>query len=360
MPHKLAWFSFDLWLWLAQILLLIFGVVVIASVAPELWLSQLGLAVVAIFLTWTIGQIDYRIGRKFIWPAYFLALILLILPLLIGTNVRGANRWLDVGFFRVQSSELAKPLLILFLAGFWEEKIFYFKKIMAGVFFLALPGGLILLQPDLGSAIIFFLVWLGMIFGAGISWRWLIGGVVVMILICPLFWLGLHDYQRERLSGFLSPDSDPLGRGYHVIQSQVAVGSGLIWGRGWGRGTQSHLRFLPEKATDFVFASLAEEWGLAGSSLLLALFLLLILRILRLAAKSRDVFGYLIALGVFGLFLSQGVINLAICVGLMPVTGITLPLVSYGGSSLVTMAICLGLVHSVGRFGKRDSLIEIN
>jgi len=275
--------------------------------------------------------------------------------LVSGVVTRGAVRWLEIGAQQFQPSEFSKVALILFLASLLRKRC---GSVSRKIFLLSLastmlPVVLVYFQPDLGTAIILLTIWLGLIIAAGLKpvnlFLMLAGGLGFLV---PL-WSLLKDYQRQRILNFLNPALDPLGGGYNVLQSTIAVGSGQIWGRGFGRGTQSHLQFLPEYHTDFIFASLSEEWGFVGSTLLLLFFAVLLLRILVIAREARDDFGSLLVVGVFSFLLPQVFINTGMNLGLMPITGIPLPLVSYGGSSLWVTMMALGLVQSVAMRRKR-------
>ena len=224
---------------------------------------------------------------------------------------------------------------------------------------MLLPALLIFFQPDLGSSLVLLFSWLGILIGAGFDWRLAVLGGATLLSSPFLFWRFLQDYQQQRILSFLNPTSDPLGAGYNLIQATVAVGSGQFLGRGLGRGTQSHLRFLPERHTDFIFASLAEELGFLGSAVLIFALVVLLWRILVIAQKSRDQFGFLISLGIFSLIFTQTFINIGINLGILPITGITLPLVSYGGSSLLAISICLGIIQNINQHAKKTPIIEI-
>jgi len=225
---------------------------------------------------------------------------------------------------------------------------------------LALPIFLIFRQPDLGTTLVILAVWLGMILAQGLELKFLLSLLILSAVGLPFSWLFLKDYQKLRILTFLNPESDPLGAGYNLIQAMIAVGAGGIFGRGLGRGTQSQLAFLPEARTDFIFASLAEELGLFGSLILLLLFLFLSLRILKAAREAPDDFGYYLCAGVFSLLTFQVFVNVGVNIGILPITGITLPLVSQGGSSVLAVMTCLGLVESVARARKKkEEILEI-
>jgi len=337
--------------------LLIFDLLIIRSIAPGLFLQQLTYVLIGIGLFFLFSRIDWRIYPKFSWFFYFGSLIFLGITLLFGTITRGAIRWIQIGSLTIQPSELVKPFLILFFAWFFSEgEELTLKKIFLGGLLLILPAFLIFTQPDLGSSLVVILIWLGIILAAGISWRWLVSGFGFFVIVLPLIWQFLKDYQRQRIYTFINPFADPLKSGYNIIQSIIAIGSGQFFGRGLGRGTQSHLRFLPERHSDFIFASLAEDLGFLGALILLSFFAILLWRILTIARKTEDRFGMLICLGIFTMIFSQIFINIGMNLGLLPITGITLPLISSGGSSLVVVLISLGIIENMAGFIKKNEV----
>lgn len=342
---------FDWPLFLGLLSILFFGLLLGASVYPHLFWHQALFALVGILLFLLFAWLDYRVFQG-LWPHLFWAsIVFLVSTFVFGGVTRGAIRWISLGPFTLQPSELVKPFLILAFAGFAVRSKFPTKFVKL-VGLLLLPAFLTFFQPDLGSTLVLTAAWGGIILASGVSLRQVLATLLAVILLLPLGWQFLKPFQRERLYTFLNPYADPLGSGYNVIQSQIAVGSGQILGRGLGRGTQSHLNFLPERHTDFIFASLAEELGLVGAGLTLAAFSLLLYRILRAAFFSREDFGRVVALGIFSLLFFQVFVNIGMNLGLVPITGITLPLVSYGGSSLVSTMISLGLAVSVARWRK--------
>ena len=343
-------FSFDWVLVLAVLVLLIFGLAMIGSTAPELFRHQLLFSFFGLILFFLFGRIDYHFYEKLSLWFFIGSLFFLMTPFLFGTVARGSLRWVQIGSLGFQPSELVKPFLIIFIAS---RQTFFQGA------FLGLPILLIFLQPDLGGALVMFLAWLGVIFATGISWRFFVLGFAALILFFPLGWGILEDYQQQRIYSFLNPSSDPLGAGYNLIQAKVGVGSGQFLGRGWGRGTQSHLEFLPERHTDFIFASLAEELGFLGAAVLIFVFALLLWRILKAAQEAPDFFGRLIALGIFTILTVQILINIGMNLGMIPITGLTLPLISYGGSSLVATMISLGIVVNIAVIGHTRQTIEI-
>jgi len=274
----------------------------------------------------------------------------LVLPFVFGQVTRGAVRWIQIGQFTFQPSEIVKPLLVLFLAGFYTRYKIQDTRYKILSFALFLPVILLIFkQPDLGSSLVVLAIWVGILFAVGLNFK-LFAVCCLLFAVCsPLVWRFLKDYQRARVLSFLNPYSDPLGTGYNVIQAVISVGSGKFFGRGLGRGTQSHLYFLPERHSDFIFASLAEELGFLGASLLLVFYFLLLFQILKIAKNAADDFGFLIVTGVFSHLSFQILVNIGMNLGLLPITGITLPLVSTGGSSLLATMVSLGLVENVGR-----------
>jgi len=293
--------------------------------------------------------ISYRTIERYTLFFYVLVVVLLCVVSFWGKSVYGARRWLDFGVMSLQPGELAKFSVLLFgaselgkecIALGWHGLL----KIMAiGL----IPAILIFEQPDLGTALTVLVVAVGMTLFHGIRWKVFRVCLCVIPLIVPLCWLGLRDYQRKRILTLLDPGSDPFGSGYHIIQSQIAIGSGQLFGKGFQAGTQSQLRFLPEKHTDFAIAVLGEEWGFVGCMLLLILFCLFLLSIYFTAKKSQDRFGSILCSGVFCYFFWQIFVNMGMVVGLMPVVGIPLPFISYGGSSLLVNCILVGLVLNV-------------
>lgn len=334
-------------IFLSSLFLISIGILVIYSSSKELAIQQLIFTTVGLIIFFLVSKFELQSIQNLINPLYVFILIMLAVALIVGFETRGTLRWIPLGIFNIQPSEFAKPVLILLLAKFWSSNpptwVNIFKSIL-------LPAPYILLifkQPDLGSSLTLIAIWLGMLFTVRISVRKIIILVLIIIFVIPISWLFLHGYQRERILGFLEPGSDPLGRGYNLIQSTIAVGSGELFGRGLGRGTQSRLQFLPEFRTDFIFASIAEEMGFVGSMLILSLYLFLLVYSLRVAQRASSSFSLLVVMGVVSMFLFQVFVNIGMNVGLVPITGITLPLISYGGSSLIATFLSLGMVAAV-------------
>ncbi len=294
---------------------------------------------------------DYKWLRTFAWPIYFVNLGLLAVTLVIGDGVSGAARWIPLGPFQFQFSELAKILMIVVLANYLASRQKTLNSIwtILGACVLVVPAWLlVLLQPDLGTSLVLGGILAGMLFMSGASVRWLAVLAAVIIAAVPIAWTYLlRDYQKQRLLSFLDPASDPQGSGYQLIQSQIAVGSGGFFGKGLTNGTQNQLDFLPVQTTDFVFALLCEELGFLGAMLVLGLFVALVWRILLTAWRSQDPFGLAIAAGVASMLVVQVVINVGMVIGVMPITGIPLPFITHGGASLISIAVGLGILQSI-------------
>ena len=351
--------NFDWPLLMATLVILIFGSAIVASVLPSFLSQHLSHVLLALIFFLIFSQIDYRVYLKVAPLLFGFSLVFLLLPLIFGRITRGTLRWIQIGSLTIQPSELVKPFLVLYFSSFFYSGKVKTKQMLTGLLLLSLPVFLIFSQPDFGSTLVVISSWLGIFLASGVSWHLLLASSLFLFLSPPLIWRFLEDYQRQRILSFLDPFGDPLGAGYNLIQAKIAVGSGQLFGRGLGRGTQSHLQFLPERHTDFIFASLAEELGFLGSTFLILAFGILAWRILAIGQKSKDNFGFLFCFGCFSLLFSQIFINIAINLGLLPVTGIPLPLVSYGGSSLLATMIFLGIVQNIARQKGRQKAIEI-
>lgn len=289
-------------------------------------------------------------NNRIIYPILILALIYL---LIFGDPIRGSARWIDFGFFQLQPAELAKVIVLIGLSRWLymnRGQINSWRNIAITFAYAALPAGLIFFEPDLGSSLIVMAVWFGQILISPIRKTFVIGLLAVAVTAAGFGWqFVLRDYQKQRVEVFLNPDSDPQGQGYNVRQAMIAVGSGQWFGRGLGQGVQSGLKFLPEKHTDFVFASASEEIGLIGSVSILTLFIILLTRIVMIMKRARDDLAMYLASGVLFLFASQFTINVGMNIGLLPVTGIPLPFFTAGGSSMLVTAIALGVVQNVAK-----------
>jgi len=319
------------------------------------FVRQLIYSLVGMTVFFIVSLTDYRMLARYSPFFYCLLLGLLIITFFIGTQTRGSVRWIDLKFFTLQASEFAKPILVLFLAHFLtnyppaKKRHFLFSLLLA-----AIPILLIMKQPDLGSSIILGVIWISLAFVASTPLIYLAIATSAPLASFPFLWNFLKGYQQERILSFLNPTADPLGKGYNLVQAIIAVGSGGFFGRGLGRGTQSHLNFLPEQKTDFIFATLAEELGFFGVVVLLGLFAVIIWRLFSILGSSKDNLGSYLLVGVIATLLSQIFINVGMNLGILPITGITLPLVSFGGSSIVATFALLGLAQSVQIVSKRE------
>lgn len=350
--------NFDFVIPLTVLVIGVLGLVLLWGLVPDLFLHQviffiLGLAFFLIF-----SQIDFRIYENFRWLIYLIVCALLLLTLVLGGVTRGAVRWIVIGPFAVQFSEIVKPFLVLFFSFYFAREKIKVSYLLGGIFLFLVPAFLIFYQPDLGSTLVMASALLGILL-ASLSFSLILSGIFSLFLILPVSWFFLAAYQKERILSFLNPGLDPLGSGYNLIQAVISVGSGQFFGRGLGRGTQSQLAFLPEHHTDFIFASFTEELGFIGAIILLGLYFLLLLRILKVAQNAREGFARLFCLGIFSFLLFQVFVNVGMNLGIVPITGITLPFVSYGGSSIISLMISLGMVESIARFQKKRQTIEI-
>lgn len=304
---------------------------------------------IAFMILLVAAQIHPDRLRNLAYWAYGFGLLLLIAVLLFGDIGKGAQRWLDLGFMRFQPSEIMKIAVPLLVAAYLSERPLApsFMRIVTALVIIAIPTVLIAKQPDLGTAILIASSGLVVIFLAGISWKLIFGFIAVCASAAPVLWLNMHDYQQRRVLTFLNPETDPLGAGYHIIQSKIAIGSGGLSGRGWLQGTQSHLEFLPERSTDFIFAVIGEEFGLIGVVLLIMLYLLITARGLFIASQAQSSFGSLLAGSLAITFLVYVFVNIGMVTGLLPVVGVPLPLISYGGTSMVTLLAGFGILMSI-------------
>ena len=300
----------------------------------------------ALIVMWSVAKIPFGYLSRLALPLYCLALILLVLTMLVGDQAKGAQRWLDLQVIRVQPSELMKIALPLTLAWYFDrfERVLRPRHYVFAIFLLLIPTILILKQPDLGTAILVLASGVFVIFFSGVSLR-IIGFIVTLtVLLMPFAWSVLEPYQQVRILTLLNPSSDPLGAGYHIIQSTIAIGSGGFWGKGWLSGTQSQLNFLPEGTTDFIFAVLAEEFGFIGVLLVFLIYFLLIWRSLTIAIQAPNNFSRLAAMSIVLTFFIYAFVNIGMVIGVLPIVGVPLPLISLGGSSAVTISIGFGVL----------------
>ena len=315
------------------------------------YLKQLSWFLIGLIMMIAIAFVEYRYYFDFAYPIHAVALFFLVVVMAFGIITSGAQRWIRIGSLSFQPSEFVKISLIIALAKFFEKPPdrggFTLKDLPVPFLFLVVPLGLILKQPDLGTAIILFLILFSVLLFVKIRWSSLLILVMTGASILPLLWGFLKEYQKKRIYTFFDPSLDPLGSGYHIIQSKVAVGSGGIIGKGFMKGTQCKLGFLPEQQTDFIFSVLAEEWGLIGSLIVISLYLVLILWGLRIAVSAKDRFGAILSFGVVAMLFWHVFINIGMVLGIMPVVGIPLPLLSYGGSFMVSTLMGVGLLLNV-------------
>jgi rod shape determining protein RodA len=356
--QRKSWRMFDPWLLACALALVGYGLVVIRSatlladrpVSTQL-LTQAAYTVLGLIAMAALSLVDYRVIGALASLIYAGSIALLALVLALGHTAYGAQRWIGVGPVTFQPSELAKVAVIIALARYLGGKsardVARPTTVLVSFAIVAVPVALVYRQPDLGTALVLLAAWSGITFAAGVPLVWLAGIHAVPWLGFPLVWRLLKDYMRRRLMTFIAPDTDPLGEGYNIIQARISVGAGGLTGRGLGNGTQTQLNFLRVQHTDFIFAVLGEELGFVGAMAMLALFGALFWRCLRVTTYSRDAFGKLLAAGVTTMLLFQVFVNVGMNIGLTPVTGIPLPFISFGGSSLVSIFLCLGLLQSV-------------
>ncbi len=308
--------------------------------------TRLGIAFSVLLI---MAQIPPEMLRRWVRPIFIVGLLMLIAVIATGTVGKGAQRWLDLGF-RFQPSELMKLAVPMMVAWYLHEKPLplWNRHLLIALIIVLIPTLLIAKQPDLGTSILIASSGVAVLLFAGLRWRMVIYALLLLVPVAILLWrYGMHNYQRQRVLTFLNPESDPIGAGYHIIQSKIAIGSGGLYGKGWLNGTQSHLDFLPERHTDFIFAVFGEEFGFAGVVLLLLIYLAVILRGLYIATQAQDTFSRLLAGGLTMTFLVYLFVNIGMVSGILPVVGLPLPLLSYGGSSMVTLMAAFGILCSI-------------
>ena len=314
----------------------------------RMW-SQAGNMGIAMLIMWLVARIPPQKLMGFGVPLYVVGLLLLIAVFLFGVKVNGARRWLSLGFTRIQPSEIMKIAMPLMLAWYFHkyEATLKTKHFIIAALLLLIPFALIAKQPDLGTALLVGAAGFYVIFFAGLPWKVIVGLIVAGAAAAPVLWTMMHDYQRKRILTLLDPTTDPLGAGYHIIQATIAIGSGGALGKGYLNGTQTHLEFIPEKHTDFIFAVYSEEWGLLGNLLLVFLYTLLIGRGLMIASAAPTLFSRLLAGAITLGFFTYAFINMGMVSGILPVVGVPLPFMSYGGTALVTLFLGIGILMSI-------------
>ncbi len=354
--HRRLWQYFDIWLLALVALLSIFGIAMIRSAtfeSPELAalpFVQIRWAVLGLAVVFVVAAIDYRYWQPLSRPMYFFILAALAWVFIVGDVLHGAQRWVNFfGLFFIQPSELAKIGTILWTADYFSrnrEKIKEFKWVLASAAYSGIPAALVIAQPDLSTAIIIGVIWFALLFAAGLKWQHIAIFLGTGILAVPAAWLVLADYQKQRIIQFINPSLDP-GSYYNIRQALISIGSGGWFGQGYNHASQITGRFLKVRHTDFIFSALSSEFGFIGSMLVIIAIALVIVRILRVARSTTDPFGGLVCYGVAAMLFYQAFFNIGMNMNLLPVTGLPLPFLSYGGSSLLTFMFAIGLVESV-------------
>lgn len=364
MWHRI-WREWDWTVVICTVLLISVGVVIIGSathvnrdglnitdlVSKQLMFFVIN-AVVIVLMQW----FDYRRLRSWGRPLYFITILLLVAVMLVGTSALGAQRWIQLGPITIQPSEFTKLLMIISMAQMMESrvnKLNTFRSLVPIVLYVGIPTLLVFKQPDLGTSLVYLAIMCGMLFVGGIRMCLVQIIVGVAVVLAPLGWFALQEYQKQRILVFLNPNIDPFGAGYHIIQSKIAIGSGMILGKGLFEGTQSQLNFLPENHTDFIFSVIGEELGFVGCVIVLLLLFLLIYRSVMIARSANDTFGMLLATGIGSMLVFQVLVNVGMTTGIMPVTGIPLPFISYGVSALTTNMISVGLLLNIAMHRKK-------
>lgn len=339
---------FDFGILIPTFLLSLIGTITISSVSPENLLSHIVYLIIGCLFFVIVFHTDRSIFYSLSNYLYLAGIVGLFLPFLFGTITRGSIRWIDFGFFTVQPSEIAKPILAIFSAVFLTRSLeFNWRRLLSYLGLVAVVVMFILIQPDLGSALVVLAGIAVAIIFSKIKTKHLFLLIGIVLMFIPIGWLSLHDYQRERVNNFMNPYRDPLGTGYNAIQAQIAVGSGGLFGKGIGHGTQSHLAFLPERYTDFIFASYAEEVGFIGTTLLILIYLFLFFRIKRIYKNIHNQADKILLSTLTAMLFLQTIVNIGMNIGIMPIAGVTLPLVSYGGSSIISTMISLAIISNI-------------
>ena len=360
-PQPLARLPWRL-IWLVALICTI-GIITLFSAAGGSWtpwaLKQ-GITILGFFgLAIAISYIPESFVKQVTFPTYVVILVLLIVVEMVGFVGKGAQRWIDLGFIRLQPSEFMKPAVVLVLARFYDllpaSDVRRWRGLWPAAALVAVPWALILVQPDLGTATMVLVGGVTVMFVAGLPMWYFLSAAGALAAALPVVYAMMHEYQRKRVLIFLDPEADPLGAGYHISQSKIAIGSGGIWGKGYLNGSQSHLDYLPEGHTDFVFATFVEEWGLVGGVMLIIAFAMVVRWGMNVSKKARTGFARMAAAGLSMTIFFYFTVNLMMVMGLAPVVGIPLPLVSFGGSAVMTIMICLGLLMGIERQSRSRS-----
>ncbi len=321
---------------------------------PWRFTDQMRNFAVAAFVMFVFASIPPSVLMKFALPVYALGVVLLVGVEVAGTTVKGATRWLNLGLITIQPSEIMRLAVPLMLAWYFhkrEGQIRTLDFILAATL-VAIPVVLIMHQPDLGTALLVLSAGFFIIFFAGLPWKWLITMMVAGVAFLPVAWTLMHDYQRQRILTLIDPMQDPLGKGFHTLQAMIAIGSGGVFGKGWMQGTQTHLEFIPERTSDFIFAVYSEEFGLVGNAVLLVLFFALITRALTISLGAATLFGRLLGAAIALIIFTYCFVNMGMVSGILPVVGVPLPFMSYGGTALVTLGMACGMLMSIQRHRK--------
>ncbi|MCA3218947.1 MAG: rod shape-determining protein RodA [Burkholderiales bacterium] len=321
---------------------------------PWRFTDQLRNFAVAAAVMFVFASIPPTVLMKFALPAYAVGVVLLIGVELVGVTVKGAQRWLNLGIVTIQPSEIMRLALPLMLAWYFQKREGQIGSVdfLVAATLVAVPVVLIIHQPDLGTALLVLAAGAFVIFFAGLPWKWLVSLAVAGLAFLPVAWTLMHDYQRQRVLTLIDPSTDPLGKGFHTLQAMIAIGSGGVFGKGWMQGTQTHLEFIPERTSDFIFAVYSEEFGLVGNAVLLVLLFALITRALTISLGAATLFGRLLAAAIALIIFTYCFVNMGMVSGILPVVGVPLPFMSYGGTALVTLGMACGILMSIQRHRK--------
>ena len=333
------------------------GLVTLYSAAndfPWRFTDQLRNFAIAAAVMFVAANVPPTTLQKLAAPVYLVGVLLLVAVALAGVTVKGATRWLDIGVTRIQPSEMMRLALPLMLAWYFHKRDGARKPLdfLVAAVLMAVPVALIVKQPDLGTAVLVLAAGVYVIFFAGVPWKWLAALGAGGLAMLPVVWTMMHDYQRMRVLTLIDPTTDPLGKGFHTLQATIAIGSGGAFGKGWMQGTQTHLEFIPERTSDFIFAVFSEEFGLVGNLVLMALFLALVGRALLIAVNASTTFSRLLAGSIALIMFTYAFVNMGMVSGVLPVVGVPLPFISYGGTALVTLGLACGMLMSIHRHRK--------